>query len=355
MRLHDIIAEKIGYEGPITFRDFMEMSLYHLKLGYYNRPHEKFGKRGDFYTAANVSEFFGQVIADEIVRCQAQLKKTSFSVVEFGAGSGQLAADILNYLQDKTGFNRLNYIIVEKSPYLITLQAKRLKDFRGRVIWANIEELIKQPISGVLLQNEVIDAFAVHRVAVHQGRLQEIYVDYQDDFIEVFGPLSTRNLSLYLEKYGMSLKEGQQAEINLEALEWLERISRLLAKGFIITIDYGGEAGEIYSPSRFQGTLVCYYRHQLVDNPYVRIGDQDITALVNFTALIRKGEELGWRTLTFTSQANFLVEHGIIERLEKLQHSNASESEKIKARLAIKNLIMPQAMGERYRVLIQQK
>lgn len=355
-RLREIIVEKIGKSGPITFCDFMEMALYHPALGYYNSPGEKIGDLGDFYTAASVSGLFGQAIAEEIKGRRSQLNESGlFYVAEFGAGTGRLAVDILNYLEKDPDFHRLRYVIVERSPNLMSRQAEILRQFRGRVIWSDLHELAESPIAGVFLQNEVIDAFAVHRVVIEKGVLKEIYVGYQGEFIEITGRPSTPELARYLDKYAMPLAEGQQAEINLNALNWLENLSRALDRGFIITIDYGGAAGEIYSSMRYQGTLVSYFKHQLKDNPYNNIGRQDITAHVNFTALIKRGEELGLKTLGLETQANFLISRKIMERLDELQRSDVSETEKFKARLAVKNLIMPQTMGERFRVLTQKK
>lgn len=357
-QLRDIIAAKIKRSGPINFRDFMELALYHPTLGYYNRTHEKIGKLGDYYTAANVSDLFGHTIAGEIKKRRREYDAGElFTLVEFGAGTGQLAADILNDLQKDNGLNLINYIIIEKSAGFIDRQAKKLESFQKTVSWATTEELLANPVRGIVLQNEVIDALAVHRVVVQNKTLKEIYIDYQNEkFVEIVAEPSTQALVEYFGKFGSPLEDGQRAEVNLEALSWIESLSKILASGYIITIDYGGPAAEIYSPTRFGGTLACYFKHEVKDDPYERIGEQDITSHVNFTALIRRGEELGLKKVSFETQANFLIYGGILERLDEIQRSTAvSEVNKVKARLAIKNLIMPQAMGERFRVLIQKK
>lgn len=331
----------------------MEAALYYPGLGYYNSGDEKIGKTGDFYTAANVTDLFGRIIADRIRAIFDELNSEELTIAEIGAGSGLLAFDLLNAFKFDPDFKNFRYIIVEKSTYLKERQAVTLTSFKEKVTWKSIEDLIKSPVKGVILQNEVIDAFPVHRVVRYKEGLKEIYVDYGDNFFEVEADTSDPRLEIYLGRYGADLLPGQKGEINLEAIDWMERLCGALDDGFIITIDYGGTADELYSPARPEGTLTCYYRHQLSDNPYVNIGKQDITAHVNFSALIRRGNELGMEEAEFTTQANFLISHGLIEKVEEIERSDITGKEKLKIRLAVKNLIMPGAMGERFRVLIQ--
>jgi len=354
-KLSNIIIKQIKETGPLTFRDFMESALYHSRFGYYNRTVE-IGKGGDFYTAANVSELFGRQLAKVIMSAQAEPAIDGpVVIVEFGAGSGLLASDILTELTNNSKISDIEYIIVEKSEKFIQRQKGKLKEFSDIVKWMSLDELISTPVSGVIIMNEVIDAFAVHRVTLRNGKLQEIYLDYQDDFREVNGPLSTPKLYDYLDKYGVPFSEGQEGEINLAALEWLESMAKLLLRGYLVIIDYGAKAEELYSDRRFTGTLVCYHQHRLINNPYQRIGEQDITAHVNFTALINRGLELGFKLVSLQSQANFLISRGIMDDLDELNRSDVPRTEKLKAAMAVKRLIMPSGMGERFQVLIEGK
>ena len=354
-KLERVLAEKIKRVGPITFADFMEIALYYPELGYYTGPKNKIGKEGDFYTATNVSELFGATIAGRLLAALEDIGAKGANIVEIGAGTGQLAFDILSELRNEEIFERLNYFIVEKSPDFMFRQSQKLSGFKDKVIWTDTLELKKKPIEGVILQNEVVDAFSVHKVTMTKDGLKEIYVDHDGDFREVVKEVSTGRLLKYMEGYGCEIIEGQVAEVNLAAIDWMTLLEKILKRGIIVTIDYGGAAAEIYSLSRMYGTLNYYHRHKLVDSPFKNLGEQDITSHVNFSALEKRGEEIGLETISLESMANFLMRNGLIERVENIQNSDISDDLKFKARLAIKNLIMPQAMGDRFKVLIQEK
>ena len=353
--LKNIIKEMIERGGPITFADFMEAALYYPDLGYYTGSKVKIGKEGDFYTAANVSDLFGATIAGRLLAILIDLRVSNTNIIEIGAGTGQLAFDILSELRNEDMFEKLTYFIVEKSPDFIHRQSEKLRDYKDKVIWTDVLELSKKPLEGVILQNEVVDAFPVHKVTMTKNGLKEIYIDYGDEFKEIKKEVSTKRLLTYLPVYGDAIIEEQTTEINLAAMDWIAELEKILKRGTIITIDYGGAAAEIYSQSRMQGTLNYYYRHELVGSPFEHLGDKDMTSHVNFTALQKKGEEVGLKVISLESMANFLMRNGIIERVEKIQKSSASEDLKLKTRLAIKNLVMPHAMGDRFKVLIQEK
>jgi SAM-dependent MidA family methyltransferase len=212
-------------------------------------------------------------------------------------------------------------------------------------------------LRGCILSNELVDSFPVHVVTLRDGRLREIYVTFEDGgFHEELGDPSSGELEGYFQKLGVSLEEGQRAEVNLMALEWLDAVARILTGGFIITIDYGHEAEILYSPLRSSGTLLCYHRHTWEDNPYERIGLQDITSHVDFTALTKKGEEVGLRRTGMTTQSRFLINLGLVEEAQRIAGEDQSSIEGIRNRLAMKTLIVPNGgMGEVFKVLIQHK
>jgi SAM-dependent MidA family methyltransferase len=187
--------------------------------------------------------------------------------------------------------------------------------------------------------------------------LREVYVTVKEgELAEEAGELSTPAISAYLERIGVALYPGQQAEVNLAGPEWLATASRALERGFILTVDYGYPAVELYAPHRKRGTLLCYHRHQVEENPYIRLGQQDITSHVDFTTLMKRGEELGLQPAWFGEQYRFLLAAGIVEEIEEFERSDAPEEAKLKLRLALKKLIMPEGgMGDTFRVLIQSK
>ena len=209
---------------------------------------------------------------------------------------------------------------------------------------------------GCFLSNELVDAFPVHRVIFDQGGLKEVYVTQEDGQLkEEQGEISDPGIAGYLKSMRITLQEGQKAEVNLKALEWMEKVSRSLRKGFVLTIDYGYPSEELYAPHRSEGTLLCYYKDQISNNPYERVGQQDMTSHVNFTSLIRKGEEVGLHFTGLVPQYRFLIGLGILQEMES-SGQHLSEIDGLKLRLSLKHLIEPEAgMGETFKVLIQHK
>lgn len=360
--LHDIIAARIAQEGRITFADFMGACLYQPGLGYYTSPGRKVGAEGDFYTSITVHAAFGRVIAREIAqmwRCMGG--PADFTLVECGAGNGRLACDIMDFLAEREPevYRGLRLVLVEKEPSLESAQRSMLAAHVERIVWLSPDEFAagRFTFCGCLYSNELIDALPVHRVLMTPEGLREFYVTLKDgELAEELGELSTPAIAEYLERVAIELHPGQQAEVNLNGPEWLSSVSRALQRGFVLTVDYGYPAEELYAPLRKRGTLLCYYRHQTEENPYIRLGLQDITTHVDFTSLMRRGEELGLRNDWFGEQYRFLMAAGIIEELEELERSSLSDEEKLRLRLTLKKLIVPQGgMGDTFRVLVQSK
>ncbi len=207
-------------------------------------------------------------------------------------------------------------------------------------------------LTGCIFSNELPDAFPVHLVLM-QEELKEIYVAVSDlKLREETGPLSTEEVSEYLRAFSLELEKGYRTEVNLRIKEWLQNIDAILAAGFVFTIDYGYTAREYYSEERDRGTLMCYYRHQVSEDPLQNIGEQDITAHVNFSSVSRWGEEIGLKTVGFCGQGAFLVSLGIDEEIKKKAFGSKDSLFEI-ARM--KKLILPQGMGESHMVMIQYK
>lgn len=360
--LNDIIAARIAEQGRITFADFMTACLYEPGFGYYTSPGRKVGAEGDFYTSITVHAAFGRVIAREIGQMWRSMGMPSgFTLVECGAGNGRLACDIMDFLaaREPVMYQGLRLVLVEQEPSLEAAQREMLNAHVDRLAWLSPNEFSSGgfTFSGCLYSNELIDALPVHRVVMTSEGLQEIYVTHGNgEFSEEAGEPSTPELEAYLTRVAVTLHPGQQAEINLNAPQWLASASRSLKDGFILTIDYGYPAPELYASRRKLGTLLCYYRHQTEENPYLRLGLQDITTHVDFTTLMTCGKELGLENLWFGEQYRFLLSAGIIEEIEEIERSNVSDEEKLRLRLTLKKLILPEGgMGETFKVLIQSK
>ena len=333
----EIVREEIKSKGPITFRRFMELCLYHPEHGYYSKG-PAIGKEGDFFTSSSVGEIFGRTLAHAL---KEMLDVVGGDVlVEMGAGTGDLAKDVLKEFTDR-GWP-VRYVIVERSPSLRELQREKLEGIP--VEWVSrICEL--EPVCGVFFSNELVDAFPVHLVEKRDGRLWEVYVDVNEDgsFVEVLGEPSTEEIDFFFELQEVELPDGFRTEVNLDIFRWLEDVARALERGFLVTIDYGYNSYDFYHPSRNRGTLMCYYRHTSCEDPFVRLGKQDMTSHVNFSAIARYGERLGFDVVGFTNQVNFLIDAGILDLVRDQREL-----------LQVKTLIMPgSGMGERFKVLVQ--
>ncbi len=363
--LRKILSNRIRSEGPITFADFMETVLYHPQEGYYYSSRDKIGARGDYYTSPYLHPIFGHLLARQMRQMWQILDNPSpFHIVEIGAGKGLLCAHILHYCQRNFPelYDELNYLILEQSPFFQEGQKIVLQKFFevGKVQQISPAGLLKEvsPIIGCIFSNELIDSFPVHLVCQEEGELQEIFVAYEgQNFVEILAKPSTPLLMDYLHNYASPLMKGQRAEVNLKALNWLGEMVSLLQRGFLITIDYGYEAEELYHPTRREGTLLCYYRHTTSTNPYTRLGYQDITAHVNFSALIKKGETLGLQKNGLIEQYKFLAALGLLRDLENLEINRYQFSavDFLKQKLAMKSFLVPGGMGTVFKVLIQSK
>lgn len=350
MLLSEVIEEKIKREGPVSFRDFMEMSLYYPELGYYTSINDKIGKNGDFYTSSDLTSIFGTMIGKQLEEMWEIAGMEPFTIVEYGAGTGLLCHDILEYLKNNRKlYNELNYCIIEKSPVLRNKQKTHLHE---KVSWYNsIREL--PAVTGCILANEVVDNFSVHRV-VMKDELMEVFVDYKNGFIELLQPAKTE-LKDYFTELGISLSREFRTEINLEAIEWIQEIAACLQKGYVITIDYGYPSSELYRTCRSDGTLVCYNKHSINNDPYSAIGKQDITAHVNFSALDHWGLKYGLKPCGFTNQAAFLLSLGFGNCLMVMNEQLSGDVMAICRKQAFLKYTMLIDMGSKYKVLIQQK
>lgn len=349
MLLSEIIKERIKKEGPISFRDFMEMALYYPELGYYNSNEDKIGFNGDFYTSPYISADFGAMIGRQIEEMWKILKKKPFSIVEYGAGSGLLCHDILEYLKNNLPlYDRLSYCIIEKSVSMREIEKKHLHE---KVSWHDSIQDIPE-INGCILSNELVDNFAVHQVIMEE-QLQEVFIDYQEDFIEILKP-ANKELIHYFETLKVELPKGFRTEINLEAITWIKDVSQSLHKGYVITIDYGSLSSELYNKRRGFGTLLCYHKHYRNDNPYQFIGEQDITSHTNFSAISHWGSQNGLEYCGIVDQVQFLLGLGIKE-YQTIALIKNKDNLQLAAHNTLMNYRLLFDMGLKFKVLIQQK
>src|SRR3972149_2704821 len=327
--LVDGIVSVIRKDGPITFERFMETALYAPGKGYYTSGRDTWGKSGDYITSIDVSAAFARTIARQLCEMWAALgEPASFVLVEAGAGRGWLTKGIEESIGNiSPGLSEaIRFVLVEKNPALREPPTEKKSWF------SDIGEV--PPVqSGCILSNDLIDSFPVHKVVFTEASLKEVYVGHDSGFVETIGPLSNPEIESYFSSVGIEPFEGMETEVNLHAIKWIEKAAGLFEKGFVITIDYGFPARELYAPER-KGTLVCHFRHTLNEDPYANIGGQELTG--------------------FTTQKNFLLGLGVLEELKAPQGSMPVADE-IAHNRAIARLITPGGMGDVFSVLIQHK
>jgi SAM-dependent MidA family methyltransferase len=351
------LAERIRTSGPIPFAEYMRECLYHPELGYYSKPEAR--RFADFYTSVDVHPIFGRLLARQLAEMWDVLgRPREFLAVEAGAGTARLAAHILDFAAQRLSdfYGALRYIAVEQSPARRQRHRENLRTHFENRTAISAAELPQRIPAGCVLSNELLDAFPVHRVVVQRDDLREIYVNFKGEaFTEESGPLTSAQIAKYFEAQHITLREGQQAEANLEACEWIQDVGRRLDRGFVLTVDYGHEAAELYNERHMRGTLLAYSEHRASEDFFASPGEQDLTAHVNFTALNVCGRRAGLSRTGSVSQMAFLIALGRANEFADLYDEDSSEVERIRARLLLKSLINPGGMGETFQVFIQHK
>ena len=354
-RLLALIGEEIERRGgAIPFSRYLELALYTPGLGYYGGPLPKLGGPGDFVTAPEVSPLFGRCLARQAAEVMAA--QPDATVLELGAGSGALAAEVLTTL---AGLGCLpgRYLILEVSGELAQRQAetlaRRAPTLAGRVSW--LERWPEALIDGVILANEVLDAVPFHRVRrgpAGHGELGELYVAAQGGRLAGrWGPPSSQAVRRAIAEVeadlGAALPPGHVTEVSPERDAWVSSVGDALRAGLALLIDYGYPRREYYHPQRADGTLMCHYRHRAHGDPLALTGLQDVTAHVDFTAAARAAERAGARTAGFVSQADFLLATGILDEVA----AAGDEGERTARASEVRRLTFPGQMGEAFKVL----
>jgi SAM-dependent MidA family methyltransferase len=349
----------------MTVAAFMDLALYDSERGYYARAAQRSGRAGDFFTSVDVGPIFGELVEAQLAEMGAILNSElgirDFDLIEAGAGNARLSADILRAARahHPTFYESLRLHLVEASGEARAAQRATLGDMADRL--ASSGAALPASFEGVLLANELLDALPVHQVVMRDYGLREVYVESatRGPLHLVEGPLSTPALAEYLDRLAVTLEPGWRVEINLKAVDWIREAARRLRRGFIILIDYGHDARELYSPAHAGGTLTTFARHQSsgpesapetpawLRNP----GEQDLTAHVDFTSVRAAAEAEGLTTIAFLDQTYFLLGLLAGDR-ESLAESAATIAKLANDSRSLKTLIVPGGLGSTHKVLI---
>jgi SAM-dependent MidA family methyltransferase len=355
--LRAVLIERIRSQGPLTFAEYMDACLYDPRYGYYSKPDQL--ARRDYFTSADVRPVFARLLARQFHEMWVALGRPDpFSLIEAGAGTGAFAADALDFLEDSFPelYSVVRYVAVERSEARRGGHAQQLGRHSEGGRFRSASEIPARIPEGCIISNELIDALPVHRVVERSEGCRELYVALAgDDFREESGPLSSARVADYFAEQGITLRRGQQAEAGLAACDWIDQAGARLGRGFVLTIDYGRPAQELYDERHMRGTLLAYERHRASEDFYRAPGQQDLTAHVNFTALDLWGRRSGLRPGGLVTQSNFLLAIARRSNFADIEMAGASEKNKTRARLLFKTLIYPEGMGEAFQVMVQQK
>jgi len=337
--------------GSIPFSRFMELALYAPGLGYYSAGAAKLGEHGDFVTAPEISSLFSGCLAGQVAQVLEELG--GGDVLELGAGSGVMAADILDEL-DRLGRLPRRYLILEVSADLRQRQqallAARVPGLIDRVQWL---DSLPAALEGVILANEVLDALPVERFRIEPEGLVAQAVNWSVDGFAWQDAIASDALQQEWLRLSAELlatpDTGFTSEICLQLGPWLRALNQSLSRGLMLLIDYGLPRSQYYHPQRSDGTLICHYRHRAHPDPLRLVGIQDITAWVDFTRVAETAVDLGLEIMGFATQAHFLAAGGIDQLLQRASGDTARQRLGLAAQM--RKLILPGEMGERFKVI----
>jgi SAM-dependent MidA family methyltransferase len=365
-KIAETIRREIGENGVLPFARFMELALYCPDFGYYEQQKDSIGRRGDFITSVSSGELFGQLLAFQFAEWLEELRITDcgLRIVEAGAHDGKLAKDILNWLQTNRPklFSEIEYFIIEPSPRRQQWQNETLKPFAPRVRWFTDFENLKLKIqnsklTGIIFSNELLDAFPVRRFgwdAKNKKWFEWGVALNGEKFVWAKIPDSKSDSPSSIFHLPSSLLEvlldGYTIEISPAAENWWREAAGILQHGKLLAIDYGLTADELFSPARTNGTLRGYFRQRAADDVLANVGEQDLTAHVNFSAIQKAGEEAGLKTENFCTQPKFLTQIlAQTQRDKNFGEWNASRTRQFQT------LTHPEHLGRAFRVLIQSR
>jgi SAM-dependent MidA family methyltransferase len=357
--LEQRLRERIRREGPITFYEWMKAALYDPIHGYYCRARRRRqGRSGDYRTAPELSPLFAATFADYFAKLFSALESPhTFTICEAGAGEGEFAFGVLRNLQKyhPDVFHSTTYMVDEVSSDAGSRAAARLAAFNEKIEFRSLGATKKPFDCGIIFSNELIDALPVHRVVGREGNLQELCVDWKGDRFIWIGCDVTPPVMEYLQRWDIRIGGGQIIEVNLDAERFISLATSSVRKGFIITVDYGAERAELLSDEhRFHGTLRAFRRHQLADDPLSHPGEQDLTTTIDWTQIREAGQRAALETVRFERLDQFLLAEGLLEKLEMLA-DGLPDSQVLRLRASVRELIMPDGMAPSFQVLVQRK
>jgi SAM-dependent MidA family methyltransferase len=344
--IHQQVQQQGGW---ISFADYMQMALYTPHLGYYSGEANKFGLGGDFVTAPEMSPLFAQALANQVAQV---LQATAGNVLELGAGTGKLAAGLLQRLAELEQLPQ-QYCILEVSANLRQRQQDYLQKLLPEDLFLRVQWLDRLPeaFTGIVVGNEVLDAIPVHMVEWHAGQWQARGFTLDQQLTWQTRPL--QDLSLVADIDSSQLPDGYITEVCPAATGLIASLANMLQQGVILMLDYGFSAREYYHPQRRQGTLMCHFQHYAHDDPLIYPGLQDITAHVNFTAMAEAALVQGIDCAGYTTQAQFLMNCGILQLLQTVPPEDSARYLPMVA--AVQKLLSPAEMGELFKVLALSK
>jgi len=348
-----LIADRIERDGPLTAAEFIDLALYHPAHGYYATAARRSGRAGDFYTSVDVGPLFGELVAAQLVEMwEVMGRPARFDLVEAAAGNGRLARDVLDAVATEAPalHAAVRLHLVETSAAARAAQPDTLGPHADRLASSGPD--LPASIEGVVLANELLDALPPHAVVMREEGLRERRVGVKAGaFVEVEAPPSTPAIEAYLARVDARLEPGWRAEVNLAAERWMADAARRLARGFLLIVDYGHEAAELYSGSHAGGTLTTFAGHAIDPAPDAWLrdpGGRDITSHVDLTSVRLAAEREGLQTCAALDQTYFLLALGAAERPGVAGPDVAG----LKRRLALKTLLLPGGLGSTHKVLV---
>ena len=357
------LRERIQLEGPLTFCDWMKAALYDSRDGYYCRTGRgPWGREGDYRTSPERSPLFAATFARYFAGLHEQLgRPTAWTIFEAGAGEGRFAEGLLETLQKSfpNVFAATSCVIDEVSSISRARAQERLRPFADRVQFSSIDEVEINP--GVVFSNELLDAFPVHRIVLYGGEFREFYVtvDEKGNFawlLEALSPGLSPRLEGYFEEAGSRPEEGQVIEVSLEIEDWLRRVAARMRSGYVVTVDYGAVAADLYSPgANREGTLRGFQRHQFVDDLLAQPGEHDLTTTVNWSLVKAVGANVGLEFVELSRQDQFLLANGFLEQLDAESRQAKSDVERLQLSSGAREMILPDGMAASFQVLVQRK
>lgn len=344
-----LLRAEIESSGPITFARFMDLALHHPDHGYYATGAERLGRRGDFFTASDVGPAFGTCLARQLAEMDGVLgRPRAFRYVEFGAGRGLLASDVDDALAvlDADLSKRIEIELIDASAGMRAAAKPRLP--RARVG----AKVTRGGGEGSVVAVELFDALPVHRVRRRGNALVEVMIGLEGErLVEIEEPPEAA-VRAWADRFGAAPDDGDEAEVGLAIGPTLAELAAAIDRGFLIIVDYGHEARRLFSSAHARGTLLAYHRHQVNEDYLVRVGEQDLTAHVNLTALRREAEALRLTVLGITTQDRFLIANGLLDGLDAEDDGPMAAA---KRRREAKQLVHPHGMGTTFKIAVLSK